>query len=314
VKDSVRIGHSLQTRNCAKDDRTPHHTGAWAPAMSSAATPRLAPDLTTVLALAARGWRVFPCAPRSKKPLVTKWQLIATTEAEQIRDWSARHPGCNWGIATGRQSNLFSIDGDTKPCPTCPAQQKRKPAKDGKPILRQLVKQHGISTLTILTHHGAQLLFQYPTGMEIRNEQDGHTFGDGVDIRGEGGYIMAPGSVHPEGSVYRLHNPQVEPAQAPASLLAVIGQQRKTETESAKAQHAEGVPEGHRHNHLLSLIGTMLRRKMATTAIEAAIQAENTARCNPPYPPGKVRELVQDAVKRCRGIHAYTLVRVAGKG
>lgn len=262
----------------------------------STATPQ--PDgIAAVLALAARGWRLFPCRRQDKTPLVREWQHLATTDPEQIRAWFTQFPACNWGIATGKQSNLFSIDGDSKPCPTCPPQEQRKPAKDGKAILRQLIRKHSISTLIMLTHHGAQLLFRYPEGMEIRNEQDGHTFGDGVDIRGAGGYIMAPGGVHPEGTIYRFHNPQVQLSPAPASLLAVLAQQRKGE-ETGKAQPEGCVPEGRRHNHLLSLIGTMLRRKMSLVAIEAAAQAENTARCNPPCPANKVTELVQDAVKR----------------
>src|SRR5208282_3481760 len=138
----------------------------------------------------------------------------------------------------GKQSNLFSIDGDTKPCPTFPPEMQRMAPKDGKNILRRLVNDHSIKTLMMLTHHGAQLLFEYPPNMEIRNEQDCRTFGDGVDIRGEGGYIMAPGSVHPEGTIYHLHNPEVAPAQAPASLLAVLSQKRKVE------RQAKGQPQG----------------------------------------------------------------------
>jgi hypothetical protein len=227
---------------------------------------------------------------------VRDWQRVATTDPAQIRAWHAQFSGCNWGIACGHASNLWSLDGDTKPCKTCPPEEQRKPSKDGNALLRELVKTHGISTLTMLTHHGAQLLFQYPADTEIRNEQDGHTFGEGVDIRGEGGYIMAPGSIHPEGSIYRLHNPQVAPAPAPASLLAAIAQQ--PDGERAKARQKGSVPEGRRHHYLLSLIGTMLGRKMARDAIEAAIQTENTARCDPPYPPEKVSALVKDAVKR----------------
>jgi Bifunctional DNA primase/polymerase, N-terminal len=71
-----------------------------------------APDLAAVLDLAGRGWRVFPCRSCDKTPLVREWQHVATTEEQQIRTWYEQHSGCNWGIATGRASDIWVLDVD----------------------------------------------------------------------------------------------------------------------------------------------------------------------------------------------------------
>src|SRR5215469_5219704 len=68
--------------------------------------------LSTVLALAARGWRLFPVAPRAKIPLVKDWRSRATSDPDTLQAWSLQYPGCNWGLACGPGSGVWVLDVD----------------------------------------------------------------------------------------------------------------------------------------------------------------------------------------------------------
>lgn len=150
--------------------------------------------LDEALAYAARGWRVIPLPPGEKYPSEFKsWQTRATTDETQIRKWwTGRRAKHGIGIVTGVESNLFVVDIDVS---------------DGKPGLdswRALLAEHGAPppTHTVRTGSGG-LHFYYtmPDGVVIRNSA-GNRLGPGVDVRGEGGFVVAPPTIHPNGTAY----------------------------------------------------------------------------------------------------------------
>ena len=49
-------------------------------------------------------WRVFPCAPRDKNPLLKDWPRRASSDADVIRKWAQKYERCNWGVVTGPES------------------------------------------------------------------------------------------------------------------------------------------------------------------------------------------------------------------
>lgn len=71
--------------------------------------------LDHVLALAARGGRIFPVEARGKRPLVADWPNVATAHRETIRAWSRQYPSCHWGMACGPDSGVFIVDIDGAP-------------------------------------------------------------------------------------------------------------------------------------------------------------------------------------------------------
>jgi hypothetical protein len=125
--------------------------------MSTTASPLpAAVDLDWVLALAERGWRVFPCRARDKTPLVREWQHIATTAEKQIRTWYEQLSGCNWGIATGRASGLWVLDVD---------------GTKGEASLKELIERHGelSARFIVRTGKGFHLYFAWPITGALRN-------------------------------------------------------------------------------------------------------------------------------------------------
>ena len=223
-----------------------------------------------------RGMRLFPIRAKEKKPpLINKWQERATTNREQIDQWAREHAGCNWGIAAGRESGFFVVDVD---------------GEEGSATLKEWQREHGeswIQTLTVSTGKGCHLFYSYPEVAEIGNSAK--RAAPGIDVRGEGGYVVAPGSVHPSGSVYNIKW-DLPVAEAEQWILDLILSRRpKGQSESsssalvdvADSSRAEA-SKGSRNSTLTMLAGGMRRKAMAYESIAAALLKENQKRCKPP--------------------------------
>ncbi len=138
-------------------------------------------------ACAAMGWAAFPLAPGTKRPAITGWKEQATTSLETLEYWfSGEHQDCSVGIATGEASNLFVVDLD------------RKPGVDGFKSMHELMHVHDASmsdfTSTIIVatpSGGCHIYLAWPAGGGIKNSSG--ELGEGIDIRGEGGLVHAPG-------------------------------------------------------------------------------------------------------------------------
>lgn len=136
------------------------------------------------LSYAACGFNVFPIKPNAKTPLTSHGLKDATTDAGTIAAWWSRWPDANIGVATGRASDFAVLDLD---------------GREGEHSLTHLDGEL-VPTWTALTGNGAHLWFTYPDH-ELRNSAG--KIGKGIDVRGEGGYVIAPPSVHPNGAVYQ---------------------------------------------------------------------------------------------------------------
>jgi hypothetical protein len=137
--------------------------------------------LNAALGYAAQGLYVFPIKPRGKTPLTNHGFKDASTDPEQVRAWWTQWPDANIGIATGKKSGLFVIDVDGDiPSDSIPLPDKP----------------------TVITAKGHHYYFEYLEGQDIRSRTKIN--GLPVDVRGEGGYIVAPPSIHPEGGRYEF--------------------------------------------------------------------------------------------------------------
>ena len=157
-------------------------------------------------AYAGRGWSVFPChtiqagacscahddcGSPGKHPLVRNGLHNATTEHDTIRTWWGNWPRANIAIRTGQVSGLVVLDID--------------PDHGGQTTLDHLADQHGSlpPARTIRTGSGGLHLYYAHPGHPVPNDA-GRRLGPGIDIRGDGGYVIAPPSRHRSGDRYRL--------------------------------------------------------------------------------------------------------------
>lgn len=149
---------------------------------------------------------------RGKHPRLGGWQEKASTEEAQVREWWGRWPTAGVGIATGATSKVWVLDVDG---PEAMAWY------DAQCVANGLTE-----TLGVRTARGAHLYWRWPEVM-VRNAQG---IAPGVDVRGEGGYVCAPPTVHRSGHVYAwINEPGFtrEAALAPAWLLDMVKEKPK---------------------------------------------------------------------------------------
>jgi hypothetical protein len=156
-------------------------------------------DVRQVLELSSRGWSIMPIG-RKKIPLVP-WRRLQSRRAgdRRLREWWRRFDSPNAGIVTGSVSGLVVVDCDDDAA-------RARCVELGLP-----------ATFTVRTARGWHFYYALPDDEIVRNSSG--RFGDGVDVRGEGGYVVAPGSRHASGAVYTVEN-DAQLAAAPQWLLA----------------------------------------------------------------------------------------------
>lgn len=136
---------------------------------------------------AKRGWPVFPLKPQGKTPLTTHGHKEATTSINMIERWWDRWPDANVGVATGKALGAWVLDVD---------------GEEGSRSLTALEQELGglPDTLESATGGGGRHLFwAWNDARPVGNRTNVRP---GIDVRGEGGYVVAPPSIHPSGRVY----------------------------------------------------------------------------------------------------------------
>ena len=137
----------------------------------------------------ARGLPIFPCQIRGKAPACASGCLDATTDIHRINGWWGRISDLNIALATGKPSGLFVVDID---------------GERGRKTLADLEDKYGklpptISVITGRDGSGEHFYFRLG-GHRVRNSAG--LMGANIDIRGTGGYVLLPPSVHPSGRIY----------------------------------------------------------------------------------------------------------------
>lgn len=197
----------------------------------------LTTPLEAALYYAARGWRVIPVIPRAKRPVLDRWTERATTDPDLIREWWGRWPDHGVGIVTGLESGIFVLDVD--------------PQHGGDDTLADLEHEHGPLPDTIETITGGggrHIIFQWP-GWNPGTAAG--QLGPGLDIRAEGGFIVAPPTIHPNGRTYTWeleHDPHdgLPPLDAPQWLLTLLQPaERPTFEPHAPTIDHDGLPDWH---------------------------------------------------------------------
>jgi len=196
-----------------------------------------------------------------------------------------RQPDSNIGIATGIISGIVVLDIDHK--------------NDGMTKLRQIEALHGDLPVTVTgrTGNGYHLYFRHPgTSIVSRAAVAGIA---GLDIRGDGGYVVAPPSRHASGNEYLWEHRPDKAARAamPDWLIKLISAPATAPVAPQTTSARNPVPEGQRNDVLFRLACSLGTKGLTETAITAALQAENVERCQPPLAEGEVVAIVRSAAR-----------------
>ena len=226
-----------------RDDPTPNGVGSEGSS-----------SLAAALRYAARGRPVIPV--RAKVPLTAHGCRDASADADVIRAWWRRWPAAGVAIATGRASGLVVLDVD--------------PRHGGDDSLRELAARVGglPDTPTCLTGGGgAHHYYRHPADRDVPCRVALGGYG-GLDLRGEGGYVVAPPSPHASGRAYAwdvtAHPDDVPMAPCPPGLLALAGEHRAAERVAYAPQGVGELPSD--VLRLVSRSGTRLADRFTRSA------------------------------------------------
>lgn len=224
------------------------------------------------------GWRVFPLRPNSKLPQIKKWPTKATSDRRQVDNWWTKWPDANVAIVTGEKSGLFVVDID--------------PKNDGANSLTTLLNTYGDFPDTANQKTGSggdHFLFKVPDE-PIKTRRG---FPDkGIDICGDGGYIVAAPSIHPNGNRYEWVTDPAELKESPQWLIDML-----ISTTDAPVRMAGTFPEGQRNDQLFRA-GCSLRSKgTSKRELGAELHSINAYQCAPPLSDTEVNQII-DSVNR----------------
>ncbi|HEY9285908.1 MAG TPA: bifunctional DNA primase/polymerase [Pyrinomonadaceae bacterium] len=269
------------------------------------------PDLSAAaLSYARRGWHVFPlhspdpdrgctcamgkaCTSPGKHPRTRKGLKDATTDERQIKAWWQKWPLANVGLTTGKASGLVAVDVDHR--------------GGGGASLTELFEAHGQfpETLEAETGGGFHIFFSHP-GVSFKNSSS--VLGEGLDVKTDGGYVVAAPSLHASGKRYRWTSKK-QPARMPQWLLTLLTTERPkpTEAQGAKARPRTSAGEGpqirkdYRNTTLFRIACAMRGAGSDKEDIAAELHTVNASRCVPPLDDAEVEKIAASATRYQRG-------------
>ena len=202
---------------------------------------------------ARRGLPVFPCDPATKRPLAPREKdaagrpipktggfYKASTDQSAVREMWRRYPNAMIGLQMGPEAGVFALDPDAPKQPGDP---------DGLAAWQSLAEAHGYRSHThthLSPRGGCHLLFNYPSDVEITNSPG--RLPPGIDVRGAGGYVIAPPSRTADGREYRLEEPEhaFHFEDAPAFLLELLKKAKPLQKERSEGPRPVRNPDAER--------------------------------------------------------------------
>lgn len=255
--------------------------------------------LTAALQYTNLGVQVLLLKALEKVPATQHGCKDATQDETQIRKWFTQCPDGNLGIATGELANdlyLFVIDADQDP----------DKGKDGCAVLESWQEEHGDfpASWVVQTPRGGKHLY-YLSRTPVQNKVSLYP---GIDVRGIGGYVVAPPSRLANGREYKwIAPPVIAPlAEADSNVYSFLNPVPDNMNKPVFSV-PEKIPEGQRTDTLLKMVGSMQSKGFTDEAIRAAVVAENESRCNPPLTGDELERTVFPALSRWqKGTAPYT--------
>ncbi len=261
---------------------------------------QLSPLGRTALQLVRWGFAVFPCKPNEKRPNTKRgcndW---ARDEGDVVAHWT-RHPNDNVGITCGSPSGgllVFDFDVD------------EESGKDGLATLREWETAHGAlpETCVAITGSGGRH-YMYMTDRNSIHPSVNHELG--VDVRCDGSYIVAPGSIHPNGEEYEwsVSPDDCEVAQADGNVYDFLDFVQRNGGEAVESKKPNGkfrlpdkIKKGERDNTLFKYACHLRSIGRSDEEIVTSVAGANAMRCNPPMDSADVRRICESACKYEQG-------------
>lgn len=242
------------------------------------------------VAYAEMGLAVIPLKPRDKVPWIKGGSTKATANVEQVRGHWLRHPEHNIGIVCGDVSDgLVAIDID------------RKGDVDGWDFVNEFEMESPLPEAPMVRtgSGGNHLLMRFPG--KVINRQNAEL---GIDIRGHNGYVVAPPSIHPNGSAYEwVKAPWEVPIPvADEAARRFLDAVTPRQEDGDKLSMPEVIHEGEgRDNALYKLACSQRANNLPYETALVTVMDYNRRCCVPPMSERVVRQKVDSAYKHAPG-------------
>lgn len=228
------------------------------------------------------------CPSKAKHPISSKWAEIAENRVEAIKSWrQAFRADINFGVVTGRKSGVVVLDID--------------PRHDGESTLDNLQVKYGRlpDTAQVITGSGGSHYYFKAPNEVIKNGTN--IGGAGVDFRGDGGFVVAPGSRHASGNIYdweaSSHPEQSGFAELPKWLFDLVWKPPVKQVELNPDSPSKLISEGGRNVFLASIAGSLRNRGLGYRPIMAALHYANLDHCSPPLNNDEVQLIAKSISK-----------------
>jgi len=228
------------------------------------------------------GLPCFPLLPRSKRPVSKGWRRRATSDTELACQMFTRHPKAGVGLLMGTEISpecyVFALDVDFR--------------SEGDISLRKLIRLCGkLPDTPIVITPGGGLHYYLTSSSAVRSGPAGREW-PGIDLKGVGGYVVAPPSIHPNGRPYRhARRPHdgfsggssiirtLRPSEPVAGIVVparpiVIRPSRRGEVDAHPAGMIARfpIPAIHtRHPLMLAVVGSLLGRGVEDDDVRAVV-------------------------------------------
>lgn len=248
--------------------------------------------LDVALEYIRKGWSIMPIAAGTKKPPAgLSWKALQSRRIDETQAkhwWGTKYKDAGIAIITGKISGLVVIDVDPKHGGTT----------DGLPHCDMVVNTGG----------GGWHYYYVMPDEGYGNLQDGPI---GRDVRGDGGYVIAPPTIHESGNAYEW---ELDDKPSPITVAQLIEHCPRSSVEKKEPSETytngaapisktfvsdairDGFNEGGRNGGIARLVGCLIRMGQPADVCEAMCQ--NVAKiCTPPLPPHETRGIVRSIYK-----------------
>lgn len=227
-------------------------------------------NIDDVLEYVDNGWSILPVKPEEKRPYMTNWLQYTKTRASKsmVENWFRSLTGAGVGMVTGRVSNIVVLDVEHY-CPT--------------PI-EELLKMYPTQLIARSGSGGYHLYYQYPTNQsKVSNRVK---IFEGADLRADGGFIVLPPTIHPNGNQYEW----IKKGIAGAFPLALLDLESKptVQNEGWITEALRGVSEGGRNDTCARLAGYFFKKGLNYDIVETLL-VEWNEKNDPPMPMRELR-------------------------
>lgn len=247
--------------------------------------------LDAALRYAKRGWKVFPLD--GKHPFRgTSGYLDATTDRKQIRAWWKKWPDANVGIACSSEHGPIVVDIDEP--------DEAAGEVDGHELIDSLALP---ITRSATSRNKKRIHLYFDARLDgakvprtVRLRHDGKKYA--VDVLGDGGYVVAPPSIHPDTHRRYKWTLREKMARFPDSIFELVQERKNGKRKEQAPPLPKIIGEGERDQMLTSLAGSMRRRNASPEAILAALREMNETNVDPPLPDRQLQKIANSIGKK----------------